>query len=137
MTHKKGRTGASMGITSIKPEHLRKKSPKYSYKSYLNSPVKVIKADGTVTIEEALTGQQIAKVIKKSNKQQEIIIMSKPASEKQLALIAKHNMPVHSDTLTMSEASAIIDTFAKANGWAQKPFTPKAKVEPTPMPDSF
>lgn len=61
--------------------------------------------------------------------------MSKPASEKQLALIAKHNMPVHSDTLTMSEASAIIDTFAKANGWAQKPYAKKA--EPTPMPDSF
>jgi hypothetical protein len=61
--------------------------------------------------------------------------MSNPASEKQLALIAKHNMPVHSDTLTMSEASAIIDTFAKANGWAQKPFTPKAKE--TPLPDNF
>jgi len=63
--------------------------------------------------------------------------MSKPASEKQLALIAKHNMPVHSDTLTMSEASAIIDTFAKANGWAQKEFTPKAKAQPTPMPNNF
>jgi len=60
-----------------------------------------------------------------------------PASEKQMALIKKHNMPVHSDTLTVSEASAIIDTFAKANGWAQKPYAPKAKAEPTPMPDSF
>ena len=46
-------------------------------------------------------------------------------------------MPVHSDTLTIKEASAIIDTFAKANGWAQKEFTPKTKVEPTTMPDSF
>ena len=54
-----------------------------------------------------------------------------------MALIKKHNMPVHSDTLTIKEASAIIDEFAKANGWAQKPFTPKAKAEPTPMPDSF
>ena len=64
--------------------------------------------------------------------------MSNPATEKQLALIAKHNMPVHSDTLTVKEASAIIDTFAKANGWAQKPFTPKDKAAaPTPMPDSF
>jgi hypothetical protein len=38
--------------------------------------------------------------------------MSNPATEKQLALIAKHNMPVHSDTLTVKEASAIIDEFA-------------------------
>ena len=60
-----------------------------------------------------------------------------PATDKQMALIKKHNMPVHSDTLTIKEASAIIDTFAKANGWAQKPFTPTAKAEPTPMPDSF
>ena len=60
-----------------------------------------------------------------------------PASEKQMAVIAKHNIPVHSDTLTVSEASAIIDTFAKANGWAQKEFTPKAKAQPTPMPDNF
>ena len=58
-----------------------------------------------------------------------------PASEKQMAVIAKHNIPVHSDTLTVSEASAIIDEFAKANGWTQKPFTPKAKE--TPLPDSF
>ena len=60
-----------------------------------------------------------------------------PATEKQMALIKKHNMPVHSDTLTVSEASAIIDTFAKLNNWGQKPFTPKTKAEPTPMPDSF
>jgi len=60
-----------------------------------------------------------------------------PASEKQMAVIAKHNIPVHSDTLTVSEASAIIDTFAKANGWSQKEFTPKAKAQPTPMPNSF
>jgi len=60
-----------------------------------------------------------------------------PATDKQMALIKKHNMPVHSDTLTIKEASAIIDEFAKANGWAQKEFTPKAKAEPTPMPDSF
>jgi len=59
-----------------------------------------------------------------------------PASEKQMALIKKYNMPVHSDTLTIKEASAIIDTFAKANGWGQKSYTPKAK-ESTPMPDSF
>lgn len=58
-----------------------------------------------------------------------------PASEKQMAVIAKHNIPVHSDTLTVSEASAIIDTFAKANGWKQKESTPKAKE--TPLPDSF
>ena len=62
--------------------------------------------------------------------------MSNPASEKQMALIAKHNMPVHSDTLTVKEASAIIDEFAKANGWAQKPYTPKAAA-PTTMPDNF
>ena len=62
--------------------------------------------------------------------------MSKPATEKQLALIAKHNMPVHSDSLTIKEASAIIDEFAKNNGWAQKPYTPKAAT-PAPMPDSF
>jgi len=60
-----------------------------------------------------------------------------PASEKQMAVIAKHNIPVHSDTLTVSEASAIIDAFAKANGWAQKEFTPKAKAQPVPMPDNF
>ena len=61
-----------------------------------------------------------------------------PHQKKQIALIKKHNMPVHSDSLTMKEASAIIDTFAKANGWAQKPFTPKDKAAaPTPMPDSF
>jgi hypothetical protein len=139
MTNYKGRTGASMGVTSIKPEHLRKKSPKYSYKSYLNSPVKVTKADGTVTIEEALTGQQIAAAIKKGkkNNQSTGVIMPNPATEKQMALIKKYNMPVHSDTLTVKEASAIIDTFAKANGWGQKPYTPKAKAEPTPMPDSF
>ena len=64
-------------------------------------------------------------------------MLQNPASEKQMALIKKHNMPVHSDTLTIKEASAIIDEFAKANGWAQKEFTPKAKAEPTPMPDSF
>jgi hypothetical protein len=62
--------------------------------------------------------------------------MSKPATEKQMALIAKHNMPVHSDSLTIKEASAIIDEFAKANGWAQKPYTQKPAA-PTPMPDSF
>jgi len=136
MTNYKGRTGSSMGITSIKPEHLRKKNPKHSYKSYLNSPVKVIKADGTVTIEEALTGQQIAAVNKKIKSTIGDNNMN-PATDKQMALIKKHNMPVHSDTLTIKEASAIIDEFAKANGWAQKEFTPKAKAEPTPMPDSF
>ena len=64
-------------------------------------------------------------------------MLQNPASEKQMALIKKHNMPVHSDTLTVKEASAIIDTFAKANGWAQKPFTPTAKTEKSIMPDSF
>jgi hypothetical protein len=64
--------------------------------------------------------------------------MSNPATAKQMALIAKHNMPVHSDTLTVKEASAIIDTFAKANGWAQKGFAANEKPQtPTPMPDSF
>ena len=61
----------------------------------------------------------------------------KQASDKQMALIAKHGMPTHSDTLTMKEASAIIDTFAKANGWKRKPgFTPKAESKPV-MPDEF
>jgi hypothetical protein len=60
----------------------------------------------------------------------------KQASDKQMQLIAKHGMPTHSDTLTMKEASAIIDTFAKANGWTQKEFTPQAKSKPV-MPDEF
>lgn len=59
-----------------------------------------------------------------------------PASDKQMALIRKHNMPVHSDSPTIKEASAIIDTFAKSNGWTRKRYTPKAAA-PTPMPDSF
>ena len=59
-----------------------------------------------------------------------------PASDKQMALIKKHNMPVHSDSLTIKEASAIIDEFAKANGWKRTGYTPKA-AEPTPMPDNF
>ena len=61
----------------------------------------------------------------------------KPASEKQMALIKKHGMPVHSDTLTMKEASAIIDTFAKANGWVQKEFTPQSKVPKPQLPEDF
>ena len=60
-----------------------------------------------------------------------------PASEKQMAVIKKHGMPVHSDTLTIKEASAIIDAFAKANGWKRKPgFTPQAESKPV-MPDEF
>ena len=55
-----------MGISSLKPEHLRKKKAQFSYKSHLNGPVKVIKADGTFTIEAPMTGQEIAAVIKKS-----------------------------------------------------------------------
>jgi hypothetical protein len=65
MTKFKGRTGSSMGITSIKPEHLQKKKNNYSYKSHLNGPVKVTRADGTVEIQQAMTGQQIAQVVKK------------------------------------------------------------------------
>jgi len=68
MTTFKGRTGSSMGITSIKPEHLQKKKNNYSYKSHLNGPVKVTRADGTVEIQQAMTGQQIAQVIKNNKK---------------------------------------------------------------------
>ena len=66
MSGRKGRTGTAMGISSLKPEHLRKKKAQFSYKSYLNGPLKVTKADGSVTIEAPMTGQQIAAVIKKS-----------------------------------------------------------------------
>jgi hypothetical protein len=60
-----------------------------------------------------------------------------PASEKQMALIKKHGMPVHSDTLTIKEASAIIDAFAKANGWTRKPgFAPTAEPKPQ-LPEDF
>ena len=48
------------------------------------------------------------------NFNKEIIIMSNPASEKQMALIKKHNMPVHSDTLTVKEASAFLEASSKA-----------------------
>ena len=68
MTKFKGRTGSSMGITSIKPEHLQKMKNNYSYKSHLNGPVKVTRADGTVEIQQAMTGQQIAQVIKNNKK---------------------------------------------------------------------
>ena len=61
----------------------------------------------------------------------------KPASDKQMALIAKHGMPTHSDSLTMKEASAIIDTFAKANGWVQKEFTPQTKAPKPQLPEEF
>ena len=60
-----------------------------------------------------------------------------PASDKQMAVIKKHGMPVHSDTLTIKEASAIIDAFAKANGWKRKPgFTPTAESKPQ-LPEEF
>ena len=66
MTNRKGSTGGAMGMSSIKPAHLQKKKNNFSYKSHLNGPVKVIKADGTFTIEAPMTGQEIAAVIKKS-----------------------------------------------------------------------
>jgi len=63
---------------------------------------------------------------------------TKPASEKQLALIAKYSMPVHSDTLTIEEAAKIIDTYAKLNNWKQNNYTPKAKKEDiVPNADDF
>jgi hypothetical protein len=43
------------------------KKNSFPYKSHLNSSVKVTKADGTVEVQQAMTGYQIAQVIKESS----------------------------------------------------------------------
>jgi hypothetical protein len=68
MTNFKGNVGSSMRTESIKPAHLQKKKNNYSYKSHLNGPVKITKPDGTIEVQPAMTGQQIAEVIKNKKK---------------------------------------------------------------------
>lgn len=114
----KGTTGGRMGFTSIKPEHLRKKKKEpASYGAHLCGPIKVIKADGTVEIQEPLTAAQINyRVNKNKNNFVPNTVTVNPshpkmhATKKQKALMDRLGIK-YSTNIKKNEASKIISDF--------------------------